>query len=141
MTKRYLSGGTSSQQASTLDRPLDILVGTPQKIMQQAEKHNLYFGDVEFVVLDEADTMFDKGFGPEVRAVLKPVRSKAKPAECILVLATLKEVSPEVISLLSLKCSLADLIKESVTQTTAKGKRKLLTCYRSESFENAVLSV
>ena len=71
--------------------------------MQQAEKHNLYFGDVEFVVLDEADTMFDKGFGPEVRAVLKPVRSKAKPAECILVLATLKEVGQEAISLLPVK--------------------------------------
>ena len=91
--KPFAAGGTSSQQAATLDRPLDILVGTPQKVMQQADKHNLYFGDVEFVVLDEADTMFDKGFGPEVRAVLKPVRSKAKPAECILVLATLKEVS------------------------------------------------
>ena len=86
-------GGTSSQQTATLERPLDILIGTPQKIMQQAERHNLYFGDVEFVVLDEADTMFDKGFGPEVRAVLKPVRSKANPAECVLVLATLKAVS------------------------------------------------
>lgn len=60
--------------------------------MQQAEKSNLYFGDVEYVVLDEADTMFDKGFGPEVRAVLKPVRTKSQPAECILVLATLKAV-------------------------------------------------
>ena len=93
-----VTGGTSSQQAASLDRPLDILVGTPQKIMQQAERQNLYFGDVEYVVLDEADTMFDKGFGPEVRALLKPVRSKAKPAECIRVLATLKEVSRTTVS-------------------------------------------
>lgn len=27
----------------------------------------MYYGDVEVVVLDEADTMFDRGFGPEVR--------------------------------------------------------------------------
>ena len=86
------AGGTFAQQASSLDKPLDILVGTPVKIMQQAEKKNLYFGDVQYVVLDEADTMFDKGFGPEVRAVLKPVRSKDKPAECTLVLATLTSV-------------------------------------------------
>lgn len=62
--------------------------------MQQAEKRNLFFGDVQYVVLDEADTMFDKGFGPEVRAVLKPVRSKENPAQCTLVLATLTSVRP-----------------------------------------------
>eukprot|EP00884_Botryococcus_braunii_P001289 jgi/Botrbrau1/11160/Bobra.182_2s0015.1 len=33
--------------------------------------------------------MFDKGFGPEVRAVLQPLRSKASPAQAVLVLATL----------------------------------------------------
>ena len=27
----------------------------------------MYYGDVEVVVIDEADTMFDRGFGPEVR--------------------------------------------------------------------------
>lgn len=32
-----------------------------------AEKAHLYYGDVEVVVLDEADTMFDRGFGPEAR--------------------------------------------------------------------------
>lgn len=41
------------------------------------------------VVLDEADTMFDRGFGPEVRAVLAPLRSKAAPARVVLVCATL----------------------------------------------------
>ena len=35
---------------------------------QHAEKAHLYYGDVEVVVLDEADTMFDRGFGPEVGA-------------------------------------------------------------------------
>ena len=68
-------------------------MGTPQKIVQQAEKGHLYFGDVQYVVLDEADTMFDKGFGPEVRALLNPVRKKEQPAVCILVLATLKKVT------------------------------------------------
>ena len=34
----------------------------------------LFYGDVELVVLDEADTMFDRGFGPEVRALLRVLR-------------------------------------------------------------------
>ena len=44
------------------------------------------------VVLDEADTMFDRGFGPEVRAVLGPLKSKASPARVVLVCATLTPV-------------------------------------------------
>ncbi len=75
-----------------LAQPLDILIGTPQKLMQHAEKGNLFWGDVQYVVLDEADTMFDKGFGPEVRAVLSPLRSKAQPAKAVLVVATLSKV-------------------------------------------------
>lgn len=67
--------------------------------MQHAEKGNLFWGDVQWVVLDEADTMFDKGFGPEVRAVLAPLRSKARPANTVLVVATLSKV--ENITLLS----------------------------------------
>jgi len=43
-------------------------------------------------VLDEADTMFDRGFGPEVRAVLGPLRSKAAPARVVLVCATMTPV-------------------------------------------------
>ena len=53
---------------------------------------HLFWGDVRYVVLDEADTMFDKGFGPEVRAVLGPLRSKANPAQVVLVVATLSQV-------------------------------------------------
>ena len=87
------AGGTFGQQALTLAQPLDILIGTPQKLMQHAEKGNLFWGDVQYVVMDEADTMFDKGFGPEVRAVLSPLRSKAQPAKAVLVVATLSKVS------------------------------------------------
>ncbi|KAK9825700.1 hypothetical protein WJX81_007783 [Elliptochloris bilobata] len=82
-------GGTFAQQAEALAAPLDILVGTPGKVAQHAAKGNLFYGDVQLVVLDEADTMFDRGFGPEVRAVLAPLKSKASPARVVLVCATL----------------------------------------------------
>ena len=35
------------------------------------ESGGLYLGDVRHVVLDEVDTMFNAGFGPELDAVLK----------------------------------------------------------------------
>ena len=49
-------------------------------------------------MLDEADTMFDAGFGPDVRALLRPLRSKAQPAACVLVAATVSKVSPSLAS-------------------------------------------
>ena len=35
------------RQASLLEAPIDILVGTPQKVTQHAEKGHLFYGDVE----------------------------------------------------------------------------------------------
>lgn len=85
-----VNGGTDmGSQKEQLERPLDVLVGTPQRVMQHAEKSNVYYGDVEVVVLDEADTMFDRGFGPEVKAILAAVRGKPRPARCVLVSATM----------------------------------------------------
>ena len=69
-----------------------------------AEKANLYYGDVEVVVLDEADTMFDRGFGPEVKAILAAVRSKAEPARCVLVSATMTKAVRKLVGLCCCRC-------------------------------------
>ena len=54
------AAGTLAQQAASLAAPLDILVATPQKVLQHAQKGNLFYGDVQWLVLDEADTMLDR---------------------------------------------------------------------------------
>ena len=82
------SGDMPAQRAA-MDRPLDVLIATPARVAQHAERGNVFYGDVEVVVLDEADTMMDRGFGPEVEAILKAVRSKPTPARCVLVSATM----------------------------------------------------
>lgn len=56
-----LAGGGWETQVRALQRPIDLLVGTPQRVLQHAAKGNLAFGDVRWLVLDEADTMFDAG--------------------------------------------------------------------------------
>jgi superfamily II DNA/RNA helicase len=81
--------GDFPAQKAALDRPLDLLVATPARVAQHADKGSLYYGDVDVVVLDEADTMLDRGFGPEVESILKAVRSKPTPARFILVSATM----------------------------------------------------
>ena len=48
----------------------------------------------EWQILDEADTMFDKGFGPDVRKLLNPLRTRSTQAEyqTLLVTATITKV-------------------------------------------------
>ncbi len=55
------AGSGWETQTRALQRPVDLLVGTPQRVLQHAAKGNLAFGDVQWLVLDEADTMFDSG--------------------------------------------------------------------------------
>lgn len=91
-------GGEMGSQKAALDRTVDVLVGTPMRVAQHAQKGNVFYGDVEVVVLDEADTMLDRGFGPEVAAILKAVRSKPVPARCILVSATMTKHVRQLVS-------------------------------------------
>ncbi|CAG9466810.1 unnamed protein product [Pedinophyceae sp. YPF-701] len=76
-------------QRDTLARPLDVLVGTPSAVIKRMEAGDLFIGDVRWLVLDEADTMFDRGFGPEVERVLGPCKSKPEAAQVVLVSATM----------------------------------------------------
>ncbi|KAF3610235.1 hypothetical protein DY000_02046651 [Brassica cretica] len=48
---------------------IDMVVGTPGRILQHIEEGNM--------VLDEADTMFDRGFGPDIRKFLAPLKQRA----------------------------------------------------------------
>ncbi|KAL3619789.1 DEAD-box ATP-dependent RNA helicase 39 [Castilleja foliolosa] len=87
-------GGRLRPQEDSLNSPLDMVVGTPGRVLQHIEEGNLVYGDIRYLVLDEADTMFDHGFGPDIRKFLGPLRSRAsKPDglafQTVLVTATM----------------------------------------------------
>lgn len=51
------------------DRP-QIIVGTPGRIIDHLERGSLHFGNVQCLVLDEADRMLDMGFIDDVERIL-----------------------------------------------------------------------
>ena len=53
-------------QASRMRRNPDILIGTPGRMIEHFEAGNLELGDLEVLVLDEADRMLDMGFADDV---------------------------------------------------------------------------
>jgi len=57
-------------QLSALRRGVQIVVGTPGRIMDHLEKGTLDLSDLRFVVLDEADEMLNMGFVEDVDQIL-----------------------------------------------------------------------
>ncbi|KAK2659126.1 hypothetical protein Ddye_005659 [Dipteronia dyeriana] len=89
-------GGRLRPQEDSLNNPIDMVVGTPGRVLQHIDDGNLVYGDIKYVVLDEADTMFDRGFGPDIRKFLAPLKHRAsKPNgqgfQTILVTATMSK--------------------------------------------------
>ncbi|KAF7021447.1 hypothetical protein CFC21_034398 [Triticum aestivum] len=90
-----VSGGTRLKpQEDSLNMPVDMVVGTPGRILDHIKEGNIVYGDIKYLVLDEADTMFDQGFGEDIRKFLAPLKNRAsKPGDqgfqTILVSATM----------------------------------------------------
>ncbi len=61
------------RQVETLQRGVDILVATPGRLLDLMQRGNVKLGNVTFLVLDEADRMFDMGFIKDVRRIVASV--------------------------------------------------------------------
>jgi len=69
-------GGVSiNNQISKLDNGINIIIGTPGRIIDLYKRKKLRLNDIRFVVVDEADRMFDMGFTPDVKYILDQIRS------------------------------------------------------------------
>lgn len=87
-------GGRLRPQEDSLSSPIDMIVGTPGRVLQHIEEGNMVYGDIRYLVLDEADTMFDRGFGPDIRKFIGPLKNRASKAnglgfQTVLVTATM----------------------------------------------------
>jgi len=74
------------RQVETLARGVDILVATPGRLLDLMERGNVKLGNVTFLVLDEADRMFDMGFIKDVRRI---VASVSKQRQTLMFSATM----------------------------------------------------
>ncbi|MEG0308085.1 MAG: DEAD/DEAH box helicase [Clostridium sp.] len=64
-------GGQSfDRQLSALKRGVDIVVGTPGRILDHINRRTLKLQDVKFLVLDEADEMLNMGFIEDIESIL-----------------------------------------------------------------------
>ncbi|MET0134114.1 MAG: DEAD/DEAH box helicase [Kibdelosporangium sp.] len=66
-------GRPYEQQISALRKGVDLVVGTPGRLLDLAEQRHLVLGKVRGLVLDEADEMLDLGFLPDIERILRMV--------------------------------------------------------------------
>ncbi|HEY0498235.1 MAG TPA: DEAD/DEAH box helicase [Kutzneria sp.] len=60
-------------QIASLRKGVDVVVGTPGRLLDLAEQRHLVLGKVRNLVLDEADEMLDLGFLPDIERILRMV--------------------------------------------------------------------
>ncbi|GAA2845382.1 ATP-dependent RNA helicase CsdA [Leucobacter komagatae] len=63
-------GQAYGQQLSALRRGVDIVVGTPGRIMDHLKRGSLDLTQIKYLVLDEADEMLKMGFAEDVETIL-----------------------------------------------------------------------
>jgi len=82
-------GGQSyDRQISRLERGVDIVVGTPGRMLDLINRGVLNLSTVRYLVLDEADEMLSMGFVEDIEAILRETPSERQTA---LFSATLPE--------------------------------------------------
>lgn len=70
-------GGVSyNTQQNALSRGVDVVVGTPGRIIDLINNSSLKLGEVEYLVLDEADQMLAVGFEEDVELILENLPPK-----------------------------------------------------------------
>ncbi|MCW4352280.1 DEAD/DEAH box helicase [Hoyosella sp. YIM 151337] len=66
-------GRPYEEQTSALESGVDVVVGTPGRLLDLANQKHLRLTGVSIVVLDEADEMLDLGFLPDIEKILSRV--------------------------------------------------------------------
>lgn len=67
----FFGGVGYEEQLKAIKDNVGIIIGTPGRIIDLGESNKMSFDEVAFLIIDEADKMFDMGFYPDLRKILK----------------------------------------------------------------------
>ena len=104
------------KQRKALEDGVDVLIGTPGRIIDYFKQHVFNLKKIEVMVLDEADRMFDLGFIKDIRYVLRRL-PPLDERQCLMFSATL---SQRVLELAYEHMNEPELLKVETEQVTAE---------------------
>jgi ATP-dependent RNA helicase RhlB len=117
-------GGTDYQKQERMlgERPVDVLVATPGRLLDYVSKKVIDLSQTRIMVIDEADRMLDMGFIPDVRRIIYKTPKKEQ-RQTMLFSATLTE---EVKRLASQWCVKAISIESAPEQVAVDTVRQIV---------------
>ncbi|MCF6177453.1 MAG: DEAD/DEAH box helicase [Victivallaceae bacterium] len=120
-------------QIERLQQGVDIVIGTPGRLIDLMEQEELDLSQLEVLILDEADRMLDMGFIHDIRKIIKMVPKKrqtlffsATYSNAIKKLADTILYKPEMVEV-SRANSAAELVKQCAYYVPRTRKRELLS--------------
>lgn len=127
-------GGVNIQaQIERLHRGVDIVVATPGRLLDHAQRGTVNLSRIEFLVLDEADRMLDLGFIDDILTVTEYLPAKR---QTLLFSATysqsIKELADELLNQprrieVARKHITADAVAQTVYRVEKSRKREMLS--------------
>ena len=88
-TEVFHGGVSYDGQSRALRNGLDILVGTPGRVIDHLNRGTLKLNECDLIVLDEADEMLSMGFAEDVETILDGLGvDNGRKAQCLLFSAT-----------------------------------------------------
>ncbi|CAM9813894.1 unnamed protein product, partial [Scytosiphon promiscuus] len=87
-----VGGEDYGKQRQRLASTVDLVVATPGRLLKHHEATNFFMSKVNFVVVDEVDTMLTQGFAADIEKLTRPMLSnpeRRETAQFIFVTATL----------------------------------------------------
>jgi ATP-dependent RNA helicase DeaD len=105
-------GQAISLQLRSLKKGVDIVVGTPGRILDHIKRRTLKLGQISYLVLDEADEMLNMGFQEDVEQIMKQTPDDKRT---LLFSATMP---PEILRIAKKYMKDYDLIKVTNKQLT-----------------------
>ena len=82
-------GQPIDRQIRALKKGVQIIIGTPGRVMDHMERRTLKLDGVKMIVLDEADEMLDMGFRDDIETIMRRI---PKERQTILFSATMSRV-------------------------------------------------
>ncbi|MDD4645355.1 MAG: DEAD/DEAH box helicase [Bacteroidales bacterium] len=139
-------GVPQNAQETILRKGVDVLIATPGRLLDLIGQGYIYFGNLDWFVLDEADLMLDMGFIPDIKRIITHLPadrqsvflSATMPPEAVK-LANRILRNPEKVDVTEQTAS-ADSINQLLYQVNKQDKSALLvSLLRKSKADNALV--
>ena len=133
----FYGGVGYDRQEALLRKGVDIVIGTPGRLIDFEEKGLLKLGEYKILIIDEADRLFDMGFLPDLKRLFKKMPAPGA-RQSLLFSATLNRVSRQIAMLYM---NLPEFIELTPDQVTVEAITQELYQVKSHLKLNLLLGI